>query len=143
MTHERLAVTLAQRFGLRPRLLVCTVAFQWAITEALRVVSEEELLGWVLEGGGFAGVRNPYGALIARIRRIPENASAESRMLGEAAESRRWRQVEAAACRGETLRALVERGDVFGDEAVERIEAEFPDEELRALAMAGLRGGDA
>jgi hypothetical protein len=140
--HERVAVALAERFVLRPRLLLCSVAFRMAVTEALGTVTEDELLGWVVDGGELTGVRNAYAAVIARVRRVPEHVAADRRVRDDVAEASRWARVDHAVRRGETLRSLVADGELFLDEAAELVSTEFADSDLRSLALAALKGGE-
>jgi hypothetical protein len=139
--HESIAVELARHYGLRFRGFLRARAFEESVTAALLLVSESELVAIVIEAGGLFDARNPYAVLIARIGRIPEDLGADRLLFGELAETSRWRRVDAASRRGETLRALVERGDIGSDEAASLVRAEFTECEFQELALAALDGG--
>lgn len=117
-------------------------AFRSAVYGALVFMTEPKLVAEVMAGGSLRGAVNPYGALIARVRLVPELARENARLADEQAQAKRWRQVDRAARRGETLRALVDRGDLWPDEAAEQLGADFTyDADLLAIARAALTGG--
>ncbi len=71
-------------------------------------------------------------------------AHAFSRQLSEdAAERATWAARGRAATRGETLSQYVANGHLYPDEAQEMLEAEFADEDLRAIASDAFRGRQA
>ncbi len=131
---------LAERFGLDPTRIGRPAVFSRAIDEALRFGDASYVVGEVEAFGGLAGVREPWGVILRRLRNVSTLAAERERLADEADEAARWAQVDRAAKRGETLRALVDRGELFVDEGAGMLVREFPDGELRALAMAALEG---
>ena len=116
--------------------------FEQAITSALAMMPPASLVGEVVALGELRGVRQPWGVILTRLRQLPARWAARREVLGEAAEAARWRLVDRAARRGETLRALVARGDLRLDEASEQLGADFQsDSDLLAIAQAALTGG--
>jgi hypothetical protein len=99
-----------------------------------------EIVDAVLAEGRLIGLANPYGGLIARIRKLPENLALSRQFTDGEIERARWHAIGNAARRGETLAALVNSEDVFADEAEQVIASEYADEELRAIALDALRG---
>jgi hypothetical protein len=142
-TAGRVALELARRFpGLDPALLASRPAFRAALGDALDAVEDEAtLVAQVLEAGPLTGARSPYGVIVGRLRRLRTLAEQRAGLLDEQTEVLRWRRVDHAARRGETLRQLVEAGTVFPDEARERVAGEFADPDLRGIALAALDGG--
>jgi len=132
---------LAERFGLDRTRIGRPELFLRAIDEALRFGDVSFVVGEVEAFGGLAGVREPWGVLLRRLRDIPALADERGRITADDAEARRWAAVDRAAKRGETLRALVDRGDLYADEAADMVAREIPDDELRAIAVAALEGG--
>jgi hypothetical protein len=138
--HERVALALARHFEVNPALIMKASAFHIALDAALMVMSEEAVIDGVLAKGSLRGALNPYGVLFARIRTLVSDIEDRLRLEGDEAEASRWRRVDAAANRGETLGALVAAGRLFVDEAVEMLAREFTDPDLQAIAMAALDG---
>ena len=93
--------------------------------------------------GELRGAANPYGVVVARLGWAVADHAERQQVADDRAEADRWAAVDRAARRGETLRALVERGVMFSDEAAEQVAAEFTDVDLRATALAALDGGAA
>ena len=138
---ERIALALAQRFPeLDAALLARRPPFRAALADALAVMSEAEIVEHVTTLGALTGARNGYGVLIARLREIRALDEDRRRMVDEEGEAARWRRVDAAARRGESLRQLVDAGTIFADEAAHLVASEFPDEDLRGIARAALGG---
>jgi hypothetical protein len=135
----RVAQGLAERFGeLDASMLAGRPAFRAALAQALQYLPESGVVDEVVALGHLAGARSPYGVVISRLRQLPELAAERVRLAEEIAEAQRWRLLDVAARRGETLRELVEAGDLFCDEAVGMLVGEFADEQLRATAVAAL-----
>lgn len=138
---ERVARALAREFPcVNPALLARRPAFRSALADALAVMSETEVVEHVTTLGALTGARNGYGVLIARLREIRALDEDRRRMVDEEGEAARWRRVDAAARRGESLRQLVDAGTIFADEAAHLVASEFPDEDLRGIARAALGG---
>jgi hypothetical protein len=139
---DLLARALGKRFPVLDVIAMRRVqAFRVAADEACRVLGGVgAVVAAVGAYGELAGCRNPHAVLVSRLRWIVEDAAERRRLADEADEAARWAQVDRAAKRGETLRALVDRGELFVDEAVGMIAHEVPDEELRCYAMAALEG---
>lgn len=133
---------LAQRFDLERGRLRCPGAFEQAITAALALVPASVLIDEVAGLGGLGAARDPWAVLLSRVRRLPEFLGELGRQREEQVEAARWQRVDRAAKRGETLRALVARGDLGLDEAGEQLGADFQsDSDLLAIARAALTGG--
>ena len=138
---ERVARALAHELSdLNPVLLARRPPFKDALARALAVMPEEEIVPQILALGGMIGARSPYAVLIARLRELPVLVEERRRLADEESEGARWRRVDAAARRGETLRALVDAGTIFADEAEHMLADELPDDELRGIARAALGG---
>jgi hypothetical protein len=142
---EHVLAQLAQRFGLdcsrigRPDVFTGAIASALVLMPASVVVDEVAALGSRVRTD-----RDPsgWGVVLARLRRLPEVCQARAQVLDEQAEAKRWRSVDMAAKRGETLRALVERGDLTRPEALEQLGADFSDDaDLAAIAAAAVTGG--
>lgn len=140
---QRVAVLLAQHFPpLDAGLLASRAAFRAALVDVLRFMGEDAAVAEIVALGPLAGARSPCAVLISRLRDLPGLVGERTRLVDEAEEAQRWRRLGVAARRGETLRALVESGDVFDDEAIGMVEREFGDDaEVWAVADAALRGG--
>jgi hypothetical protein len=138
-----LAIALAQAFPeVDAQRLARARAFRAGVDAALQVMGEQDLVAEVVAAGPLRGALNPYGVVIVRVRQVPELVAERARLREDQAEAARWRQVDRAAKRGETLRALVERGDLTRDEALEQVGADFRDDtDLLALARAAVTGG--
>ena len=91
--------------------------------------------------GELRGAANPHGVVVARLGWAVADHAERRQVADDRAEADRWAAVDRAARRGETLRALVARGVMFDDEAVEQVAVEFADADLRATALAALDGG--
>ena len=140
---ERIAFALGERF---PELDAAAMsehpAFLQAVAAALTIADERAIVEQVAALGGLAGARNVHAVIVGRLRELPQLAEDRRRLADEESEARRWVAVDRAAKRGETLRALVERGDIFADEAADVLAREFSDDDLRSIADAALsRGG--
>lgn len=145
-TAERIAASLAERFPgqLNAPAMARRGGFRRAAADALvlfggdvqRVISE------VADLGPLNGCTNPAGVIVARLRELPGLVADRARIAGELAEERRWAQVDLAAHRGETLRMLVDRGDIYPDEAADLIRRELSDDDLRSVAIAALESGE-
>lgn len=132
---------LAAVFGLDPTRVARPDAFDAAIEAAVAVVgSFDAVVDELLEAGSMRGSQRPWAVVLARLRGIPEAHARRQTALAERAEGARWREVDRAARRGGTLRALVERQVIFADEAAEQLGVEFPDDDLRAVALAAFEG---
>jgi hypothetical protein len=141
---ERVAVELARHFpGINAALIASRLPFRAAVDGALAVMGEDAIVAAIVDMGPLDGARRPYAALIARVRELPALEDAGVRLADETAEARRWGRVDAAAKRGETLRRLVDRGQLHDDEeAAEMLRREFAeDADLRGIAEAALAGG--
>jgi hypothetical protein len=140
---ERVAVELALHFpGINAALIASRLPFRAAVDGALAVMGEDTIVAAVIDMGPLDGARRPYAALIARVRELPALEDARVRLADEGAEARRWRRIDTAAKRGETLRQLVDAGRLHDDEAAEMLRREFPnDVDLRGIAEAALAGG--
>lgn len=136
----RVAVALGRRFGLKPMLLARSAEFRLGVDEALILMDEAEVVEQIVAGGGLTAAVNSYGVVIARVRRLADDARTVARLAADEDEARRWRQVDAAARRGETLRRLVNAGRLFGDEAEAMLGREFGDDTLRSIGLAALQG---
>ena len=140
---ERVARALAREFPcVNPALLARRPAFRSALADALAVMSETEVVERVTTLGALTGARDVCAVLIARLREIRALDEDRRRMADETAEAARWAGLDRAARRGEALRALVDRGDLYADEAADVLAREFSDDDLRSIADAALsRGG--
>lgn len=132
---------LAEHFGIDAPPLVRAEALRSAVREALTLMSIDEVLARLIDDGPLTGARSPYAVLIGRARQLSEDVRLRTRMAEEAAESRRWAEINRAARRGETLRELVDQGVMFLDEVEELLATEFANEDIRAFALDALRGG--
>ena len=141
--YDRIAVELARTFPeVQAARLARAPAFRSAVDAALVLMTEAELVAEVIAGGSLRGAVNPYGALIARARLVPELARERARLADEVAEAKRWRQVDKASRRGENLRAFVDQGVLSAEEAAEQLGSDFSDDaDLLAIARAALTGG--
>lgn len=140
---ERIAWALADRLGgLDAAAMARHRAFQNAVDAALAVIDEAVIVEAVVRQGGLAGAQNPHAVIVSRLRELPSLVADRRRLADEVAEAARWRQVARAARRGENLRTLVARGDLYLDEAAGQLAREFAaDDDLRATAAAALTGG--
>jgi len=133
---------LAERFGLDPAGIARPDVFAAAVADAVAVLgSPDAVVDEVVSGGPLRGAQRGWAVVLDRLRRIPADHAARQRVDEDRAEIKRWAAVDRAVRRGETLRSLVERGVEYEDTALEQLAAEFPDPELRALAVAALTGG--
>ncbi len=139
---ERVAFAIAEKLGgLDAAAMARHPAFVRAVAAALKVLDEDDLVAQVVALGGLAGARNPHAVIVARLRELPAIAADRRRIAEDVAEVARWAAVDWAAKRGVTLRALVDRGDIFEDEARSMLASEFTDDGLRGIAAAALAGG--
>jgi len=133
---------LAGRLGLDPARVRWHARFAEAVAEAVAALgSPGAVVDEVVQLGELRGARDPWGVVLDRLRRIPADHAARRQAQEDRAEIKRWAAVDRAVRRGETLRSLVERGVEYEDTALEQLAAEFPDSELRAVAVAALTGG--
>lgn len=139
---DLLARALGERFPVLNVIAMRRVqAFRVAADEACRVLGDVgAVVAAVATYGELAGCRNPHAVLVSRLRWLVDDAAERGRLADEAHEAARWAAVDRAAKRGKTLRALVNRGELFADEAAGMIAREIPEEDLQALAMAALGG---
>jgi hypothetical protein len=137
---EHIAIEISKEYGLKAVLFIKARKFQAVTAAALEVMTAEEVIDGVFEGGGLNGLSNPYGGIISRIEKLVE-AHAFSRQLSEdAAERATWAARGRAATRGETLAEYVTSYDLYRDEAEAMLEAEFADKDLRDIAFDAFRG---
>jgi len=135
---------LAQRFGLDPERIARLDVFAAAVSDAVAALGSPALVvDEVVAAGPLRGARDGWSVILGRLRRIPADHAARRQAQEDRAEIKRWAAVDRAVRRGETLRSLVERGVEYEDTALEQLAAEFPDSELRAVAVAALTGGGA
>ena len=139
---EQVLVELAQRFGLDASRMRQARYWDMAVANAVALMPASAVVAELVEWGDLRGARNPWGVLLSRLRELPSVIDERERRREELAESARWRKVDRAVKRGETLRALVGRGDLRLDEATEQLGADFQDDrDLFAIAQAALTGG--
>jgi hypothetical protein len=140
---ERVAAALGERFDVLDSAAMGEhPAFRCAVADALALVGDEDaVVAQVVRLGPLTGSHDPHRVVVSRLRRVPGLAATRRRIAEELAEERRWAAVDTAARRGETLRALVERGALFPDEAVDVLRRELVDPDLSAVALAALTGG--
>jgi len=141
---ERIATALAERFDvLDAPAMVRVRAFRAGATAALAAAgSVEAVVREVASLGELSGARDPHRVIVARLRQVPALVADRTRLGDELAESRRWAALDMAARRGETLRALVDRGALFANEAADTLRRELADDDLRAVALAVLEGDE-
>lgn len=139
---ERVAGALAERFEmLDAPAMVRVPAFCASARTALAAAgSVDAVVHEVASLGPLSGARDPHRVTVARLRQVPALVADRARLLDELAEERRWAALDSAVRRGETLRALVDRGALFSDEAVDTLRRELADDDLRAVALAALEG---
>lgn len=142
MTGRPVIDELAELFGLDPSRIGRPDVFADAVADAVAVLgSPGAVLDEVAALGPLRGARDGWAVLLGRLRRIPAD-HAERRQVAEyRAEAARWRAVDRAAKRGETLRVLIAQQAMFDDEARDQVAVEFADPDLRAIALAALDGG--
>jgi hypothetical protein len=140
---ERIAYALAEQLGagLDPAAMATRAPFRRALADALAILNEDAVVAAVVARGTLAGSRNPHAVCVSRLRELVAVENKRREVADERAEARRWAAVDRAARRGETLRALVERGSLFADEAAGMVAREFTDDDLRGIAVAALTGG--
>lgn len=140
---ERIAWALADQLGgLDAAAMAARPPFVRAVAAALAVADEAAIVEQVVGMGTLAGARNRHAVVVDRLRAIPSLVAARRQVADERAEAARWCQVDRAARRGESLRALVDRGDLFGDEAQGMLRREFEDDDLLGIGLAALAGGE-
>jgi len=139
--HIWLCRELAEYFDLDLPLLLRAKALRSAVRDALVLMTIEDVLARLIESGPLTGARRPYAVLIARARQLGDDSRLRAHLVEEAVDSDRWHAIDRAVHWSGTLRDLVDRGEMFLDEAEERLAREFPDEEMRAFALAAFRGG--
>ena len=140
----RIAVALGAAFPeLDVRAMAHRPPFIAAVGDAVTALDgdADTVVAFVVNRGTLAGARNPHGVVVARLRELVAVERDRRAVVDEREEARRWAAVDRAARRGETLRALVERGDLFADEAGAMLSREFEDDDLRGIAAAALSGG--
>jgi hypothetical protein len=139
-----IAVALGVAFPqLNVRAMAARPPFVAAVDDALAAVGgdADAVVAFVVARGTLAGAQNPHAVVVARLRELVAIERKRRALVDEAAEARRWAALDRAARRGETLRALVDRGDIFADEASGMLAREFDDDDLRGIAAAALAGG--
>lgn len=140
---EQVLLELAQRFGLDASRMRQARYWEMAVANAVALMAASAVVAELVEWGDLRGARNPWGVLLSRLRELPSVIDERERRREELAESARWRKVDRAVKRGETLRALVERGDLRLDEAAEQLSADFRgDNDVLGIAEAALTGGN-
>jgi hypothetical protein len=138
--YDRIAGALAGQFPeIDSVVLAHARAFRDAIDAALAFIDGSQIVKRVIAEGPLTGTVKPYGVLIARVRKIPEQLAHGAR-LAEMSEALRWREFESAATFGEKLAALVERGDLFDEEARRRITHAYADPRLADMARDAFEG---
>jgi hypothetical protein len=138
--YDGIARTLANQFPeIDAVVLAQARAFRDATDAALAFIDGSQIVTKVTAGGPLTGAFKPYGALIARIRKIPEQLAHGAR-LADMSEALRWNEVESAATIGEKLAALVERAAIFDDEALKRITDTYDDPRLIDIARDAFEG---
>jgi hypothetical protein len=140
---EWVAVELARRLGhVEAAVLLRRPPFRDPVEAALAIMPAEDVVAAVVVQGPLATARSPYGVLIHRLRCIEQDAEERARLADEVTEAGRWRRVDAAVRRGESLRALVESQRLYLDEAESTIARQFAaDDDRREFARAALNGG--
>ena len=139
----RIAVALGAAFPeLDVRAMAHRPPFIAAVGDALTALDgdADTVVAFVVNRGTLAGARNPHGVVVARLRELVAVERDRRAVVDEREEARRWAALDRAAQRGETLRALVDRGDLYPDEAASMLTSELADDDLRATALAALEG---
>ncbi|MGO9560961.1 MAG: hypothetical protein ACLPYW_17990 [Acidimicrobiales bacterium] len=137
---QYIAIEIADAYGLDPVRFMRASAFLAAVAEALKAMSADEVVAQVRAEGPLTRLVKPYGGVIARIQRLPEDHVLRQRIVADKVEAARWKAVDKAARRGETLADLVATEQLYADEAEDMLTAEFADEDIRAIALEALRG---
>ena len=137
---EYIAIEISKEYGLKAVLFIRARKFQAVTSAALEVMTAEEVVDGVFEGGGLNGLSNPYGGIISRIEELVEAHVFSRQLSADAAERATWAARGSAAGRGETLADFVNNEQLFSDEAEAMLEAEFADEDLRDIAFDAFRG---
>jgi hypothetical protein len=138
--YDRIAIRLAGHFPeIEAVVLARARAFCDATDAALAYIDGDEIVRRVLTAGPLTGAVKPYGALIDRIRKIPEQLAHGAR-LADMSEELRWPEFESAATFGEKLAALVESGALFDDEALKQITQNYDDPRLADIARDAFEG---
>ena len=140
---EYIAIEISKHYGLKAVLFIKARKFQAVTSAALEVMTADEIVDGVFEGGGLNGLSNPYGGIIARIEKLVAEHAFSRQLSEDAAERADWAAKGNAARRGETLSEYVADGQLYPDEAEEMLEAEFADEDLRDIAFDAFRGRQA
>ncbi|MGO9197457.1 MAG: hypothetical protein ACLQK4_10060 [Acidimicrobiales bacterium] len=140
---EHIAIEIAKEYGLNPVRFMQAPAYRAAVAAALQLMSADDVLDGVFDGGGLGGLHSAYAGLIARIEKLPNEHAMRSRVSEDAAESAAWTARGHAANRGQTLADLVAAEQLYADEAEVMLTAEFADEEIRAIAFEAFRGWQA
>lgn len=133
---------LGAHFGLDSLRIGRPAAFEVAARAALAVTTPAVVVEIVADLGPLGGVRQPWGVVLHRLRRVPELVATRQRAQEDRTEAARWASLDRAARRGETLRALVERGVLFVDEAETMARREFPDPDQASVALAAVTRGE-
>jgi hypothetical protein len=140
---EYIAIEISKEYGLKAVLFIKARKFQAVTAAALEVMTAEEVIDGVFEGGSLNGLVNPYGGIIRRIEKLADVYALSRQLSEDAAERATWAARGRAASRGETLAELVAREELYPDEAEAEIEGEFADEDLRDIAFDAFRGRQA
>src|ERR1019366_3825099 len=106
---EYIAIEIAKEYGLKAVMFITARKFQAVTSAALEVMTAEEVVDGVFEGGSLNGLSNHYGGIIARIEKLVEAHAFSCQLSEDAAERATWAARGHAATRGETLAELVER----------------------------------
>lgn len=127
MVLSDVIIGLAQRFKLDPLRIGRPEAFEAAIIAALALMPAPALIDEVAAMGGLGGARQPWGVVLARLRRIAE-------LAGEKAVSAEGQAAEAARSWGARLGAMVRAGSLHMDGAASELASET-DPVLRRAAL--------
>jgi hypothetical protein len=120
-------IGLAERFRLDPLRIGRPEAFEAAINAAVALMPAQALIDEVAAMGGLGGARQPWGVVLARLRRIAELAG-ESAVLAEG------QVVQAARSWGARLGAMVRASSLHIDGAASELASET-DPVLRQVAL--------
>jgi hypothetical protein len=130
---------LAQAFDLDRGVLADASALRTAAATALRDRTPDQLVSDLLAEGPLTGAFNPYGAVIARTRRLCRRPSGAARAL-EADVAQRHQRLDGSFRHGDLLRRTV---GLSYDEALEVLRADerYADPDMMQAARSGLANG--
>ena len=137
---EYIAIEISKERGLKAVQFIKARKYQAVTAAALEVMTAEEVIDGVFEGGSLKGLNNPYAGIISRIEKLLDQFAFTRQLSEDAAERATWAARGHAARRGETLAEYVASDDLYHDEAEAMLEAEFADEDLRDIAFVAFRG---